>query len=165
MLEVTARWQEDRPDGFAVTVSFESAALGEHFASQLLVAFEGLDHDARWSPEIALRHLRDVGRMPEPDRNETIRRRAVGIVAWLQERGYIAADEHNGVAWHQVGQAPEPSVEALPSPPPTDPTLEPAKKGKAARPRAASRKRARPAAVKNPAPAAKKRSKKAPKKA
>lgn len=149
LLEVTARWREDRPDGFAVTVSFETPDLGEHFERQLVVAFEGLDRDVRWSPEVALRHLRDVGRMSETDRSETIRRRAVGIVAWLQERGHLAADAHNGVAWHRIGQSQAPAApvdERPPSAPPTEPTLKAAKK--AARPRAASRARARPAAAK-----------------
>lgn len=148
LLEVTARWREDQPDGFAVTVSFETPDLGEHFERQLVVAFEGLDRDARWSPDVALRHLRDVGRMSEADRNETIRRRAVGIVAWLQERGHIAADAHNGVAWHRIGQSQSPPapVERPPSAPPTEPTIKAAKK--AVRPRAASRARARPTAAK-----------------
>ncbi|HEX8789495.1 MAG TPA: hypothetical protein VF765_00985 [Polyangiaceae bacterium] len=153
LLEVTARWREDQPDGFAVTLSFDTPSLGEHFAKQLLVAFDGLDRNARWSPEVALGHLRDVGRMPEDQRNETIRRRAVGIVAWLQERGHIAADEHNGVAWHQVGlgsQPPAAPPAVVASAPPTEPVLKAAKKAKpakkAARPRAASRERASPVA-------------------
>ncbi len=149
LLEVTARWREDQPDGFAVTLSFDSQALGEHFAKQLVVAFEGLDRDARWSADVALRHLRDVGRMRDEERNETIRRRAVGIVAWLQERGHIAADQHNGVAWHQVGQGSQPPAPP-PAPaanaPPTEPILKATKKAKAprkttARPRAAGRER------------------------
>lgn len=145
ILEVTARWREDQPDGFAVTVSFETPALGEHFARQLVVAFEGLDRNARWSPKVAAGHLRDVAAMPESSRDETIRRRAVGIVAWLQERGHLEADEHNGVAWHRIGQAPPaPEVqpaEPLPRPPsapPTEPSLKAAKK--AARPRAGKKK-------------------------
>lgn len=147
ILEVTARWREDQPEGFAVTVSFETPDVGEHFAKQLLVAFEGLDRNARWSPQVAVGHLRDVGRMPESSRDETIRRRAVGIVAWLQERGHLAADEHNGVAWHRIGQAP-PAPESQPvepqppprpaSAPPTEPSPKAAKK--AARPRAAKKK-------------------------
>lgn len=155
LLEVTARWREDQPDGFAVTLSFDSHALGEHFAKQLVVAFEGLDRDSHWSADIALRHLRDVGRMRDEERNETIRRRAVGIVAWLQERGHIAADQHNGVAWHQVGLGSQPPAPApAPAPaaanaPPTEPILKAAKKAKAApkkkaaRPRAATRERER----------------------
>jgi hypothetical protein len=146
ILEVTARWREDQPDGFAVTVSFETPDLGEHFAKQLLVAFEGLDHNARWSADVAVRHLHDVAAMPETSRDETIRRRAVGIVAWLQERGHLAADEHNGVAWHRIGLAP-PAPESQPAepppPPPSAPTTEPSLKAakKAARPRAAVKKK------------------------
>jgi hypothetical protein len=146
ILEVTARWQEDQPDGFAVTVSFETPDLGEHFEKQLLVAFEGLDRNARWSPQVAVEHLRDVARMPKSSRDETIRRRAVGIVAWLQERGHLAADEHNGVAWHRIGQAPtapemqsaEPAPPAPANAPATGPSLKAA--NKASRPRAAKKK-------------------------
>jgi hypothetical protein len=151
ILEVTARWHEDQPDGFAVTVSFETSALGEHFAKQLLVAFEGLDSNARWSQEVALGHLRNVAATPESSRDETIRRRAVGIVAWLQERGHLAADEHNGVAWHQIGQAPPAPemhpVEPAREPPPTEPSLKAAKKS--ARPRAAAAKK-KPGGAKKP---------------
>ena len=107
ILGVTARWREDQPDGFAVTVSFETPDMGEHFARQLTVAIQGLDRDERWSPQIAFRHLRDVGRMSEARRSETIRRRAVGIVAWLQERGHLIADAHNGVAWQRRNHVPE----------------------------------------------------------
>jgi hypothetical protein len=158
ILEVTARWREDQPGGFAVNVTFDTPKLGEHFAKQLLVAIEGLDRNERWSPDVALRHLDDVGRMSEASRDERIRRRAVGIVAWLQERGHLVADEHNGVAWHRIGETAEvTSVTARPrSAPPTEPTLEVA--SKVARPRGASRTRARPAA-------AKKKSKKPRKKA
>jgi hypothetical protein len=156
ILEVTARWREDQPGGFAVNLTFDTPKLGEHFAKQLVVAFEGLDRDRRWSADVAVEHLRDVGRIPEASRDETIRRRAVGIVAWLQERGHLVADEHNGVAWHRIGEAAEVTVVTRRSAPPTEPTLKVAKK--AARPRAASRERARPAA-------AKKKSKKPRKKA
>jgi len=153
ILEVTARWQEDQPGGFAVNVTFDTPKLGEHFAKQLVVAMEGLDRDGRWSRDEAIRHLSDVGRMPEESRDETIRRRAVGIVAWLQERGHLVADEHNGVAWHRVGQTQEVTAVATRI---SEPTIKVAKK--AARPRSASRERASPAA-------AKKRSKKPRKKA
>ena len=163
ILEVTARWREDQPGGFAVNVTFDTPKLGEHFAKQLLVAIEGLDRDMRWSPDVALRHLTDVGRMPEGSRDDKIRRRAVGIVAWLQERGHLVADEHNGVAWHSIGETVEVTA-VTPRPrssPPTEPTLKVAMK--VARPRAVARERARPAAA-NPA-AAKKKSKKPRKKA
>lgn len=156
ILEVTARWREDQPGGFAVNVTFETPKLGEHFAKQLLVAIEGLDHDKRWSPDVALRHLSDVGRMPETSRDETIRRRAVGIVAWLQERGHLVADEHNGVAWHRLGQTSEVIVEAPRIQALSEPTLKAAKKS--VRPRAAaSRERARPAAAKKKARKARKK--------
>jgi hypothetical protein len=146
ILEVTARWREDQPGGFAVNVTFDTPKLGEHFAKQLLLAIEGLDRDRRWSPDVAIKHLSDVGRMPEGSRDEIIRRRAVGIVAWLQERGHLVADEYNGVAWHRAGETPEATVQAVRKHPPTEPTLKVAMK--IARPRAASRERARPAAKK-----------------
>jgi hypothetical protein len=167
ILEVTARWREDQPGGFAVNVTFDTPKHGEHFARQLLVAIEGLDRNEAWSPDVAIMHLSDVGRMPEKLRDETIRRRAVGIVAWLQERGHLIADEHNGVAWHRMGETAEvTTVTARPrSAPPTEPKLEVATK--AARPRSATRRRARPVAAEpaaaNPA-AAKKKSKKPRKK-
>jgi hypothetical protein len=148
ILEVTARWREDQPGGFAVNVTFDTPKVGEHFARQLLVAIEGLDRDKRWSPDVAIEHLSDVGRMPEKSRDETIRRRAVGIVAWLQERGHLIADEHNGVAWHRIGETAEVTT-LTPRPrstPPTEPTLKVAMKIE--RPRSASRERARPAAAK-----------------
>jgi len=147
ILEVTARWREDQPGGFAVHVTFDTPKHGEHFARQLHVAIEGLDRDRRWSPDVAIKHLRDVGKMPERSRDETIRRRAVGIVAWLQERGHLIADEHNGVAWHRIGDTTEvAAVTARPrSSPPTEPTLKVAMK--IARPRSATRRRARPAAA------------------
>jgi hypothetical protein len=165
ILEVTARWREDQPGGFAVNVTFDTPKHGEHFARQLLVAIEGLDRDRRWSPDVAMKHLNEVGRMPEKSRDETIRRRAVGIVAWLQERGHLIADEHNGVAWHRSGETAEVTV-VKPRPrsaPPTEPTLKVAMK--VARPRSGSRRRARPAgaepaaatpAAATPAPAKKK---------
>jgi hypothetical protein len=149
MLEVTARWQEDLPGGFAVTVAFETSALGEQFARQLLRAFEGLDGDVRWTPAVALGHLRDVGRLPESMRHETIRRRAVGIVAWLQQRGHLVADEHNGIVWARPGEVAEaPRAPRTPVPPAvaSPPAAEGAgKPRKAARPRAASRERTKPA--------------------
>jgi hypothetical protein len=158
ILEVTARWREDQPGGFAVNVTFDTPKHGEHFARQLVLAIEGLDRDRRWSPDVAIEHLNHVGRMPERSRDETIRRRAVGIVAWLQERGHLIADEHNGVAWHRIGDTAEvtavtPRPRSAPprSGPPTEPTLKVAMK--IARPRSATRRRARPAAA-DPAAAA-----------
>ena len=167
ILEVTARWREDQPGGFAVHVTFDTPKHGEHFARQLHVAIEGLDRDRRWSPDVAIKHLRDVGKMPEKSRDETIRRRAVGIVAWLQERGHLIADEHNGVAWHRIGDTTEvAAVTARPrSSPPTEPTLKVALK--IARPRSATRGRARPAAAAREAaatPAAAKKKSRKPRK-
>lgn len=144
ILGVTARWRGDQPDGFAVTVAFETPDLGDHFARQLLVAFEGLDRDARWSLEVAVGHLRDVGRLPEDMRHETIRRRAVGIVAWLEERGYLVVDQHNGVVWSRAEEPPQ--APAMPEAPEAQPVETAPKRGKAAaRPRAAARERAKPA--------------------
>ncbi len=152
ILEVTARWREDQPGGFAVNVTFDTPKHGEHFARQLHVAIEGLDRDERWSPDVAIKHLRDVGKMPEKSRDETIRRRAVGIVAWLQERGHLIADEHNGVAWHRSGETAEVTVTPRPrSAPPTEPTHKEAMK--VARPRSGSRRGGGPAAA-DPATAA-----------
>ena len=117
ILAVTARWHADQPDGLAVTLYFETQKLGDHFARQLTVALRGLDRRVDWTPGDAFASLRDIARVPEAERDDKLRRRAVGILAWLQQRGQVAIDANNGVEWHETrGAVEEPTVLAMAPP-------------------------------------------------
>jgi hypothetical protein len=98
-----AYWRNDRPGGIGTGFNFEDDPVeGVNYCRGLL---RGLHvYDANATPADIIDQLREFGEIKESRVGKDLpdietRLVAVANIYWLQERGHLAKDDHNGVIW------------------------------------------------------------------
>jgi hypothetical protein len=98
--QVSAFWANDRPGGLGFAIPFEDPKVGLKVCRVLHSALATYDAHPEVAPNFYLAQLCDFGSRAGGLTDEEMMI-AITNIYWLQERGYLAADEYNGVifAW------------------------------------------------------------------
>lgn len=93
---VGAYWRDDQPGGIGFTIDFPPDRSGNRFAQRCEAALTLFDRNPD-ALENALGLLTKLGREQHvPDREGL---RAVATIHWLEQRGHLRSDDHNGIMW------------------------------------------------------------------
>jgi hypothetical protein len=98
--QVSAFWENDRPGGLGMSIPFEDPKVGLKVCRVLHGALATYDAHPEVAPDFYITQLRDFGSRAGALTDDEMMI-AITNIYWLQERGYLAADEYNGVifAW------------------------------------------------------------------
>jgi hypothetical protein len=104
IIGAAVHWQNNTPDGFSCVMSFEdSPASTRAWVTKFHEHLLRLDAQSWATPESALAELSRLRRAHSWTIGDAIPQ-ALGleaciIISWLESRGHLRPDEHNGISW------------------------------------------------------------------